>query len=192
MEQQISQASLLHELRAARAEWYGVLAEVGEGRMTQPGAAGDWSVKDVMAHLTSYSRWFVNASEAHVRGELPPLDGTEGMDFEQRNRFWHQQTRALSLAKVQAESQRVFSRLLEWWKRTRRNFSRSRSSSRACQGRYWFGRCSKAMATNITVSTCAAFGPGWRNRHRVSRTNLAGNVRWIGRWSDSAVSLLVG
>jgi len=113
MEQQISKASLLHELRAARAEWHALLAEVGEGRMTEPGVAGDWSVKDVIAHLTSYSRWFVNASEAHFRGELPPLDGTEGMDFEQRNQFWHQQARELSLAEVQAESQRVFSRLLE-------------------------------------------------------------------------------
>jgi len=113
MEQQISKASLLHELCAARAEWDALMAEVGEGRMTEPGAAGDWSVKDVMAHLTSYSRWFVNASEAHFRGEMPPLDGTEGMDFEQRNQFWHQQARDHSLAKVQAESQQVFSRLLE-------------------------------------------------------------------------------
>ena len=113
MEKQISKASLLHELRAARAEWDALMAEVGEGRMTEPGAAGDWSVKDVMAHLTSYSRWFVNASEAHFRGELPPLNGTEGMDFEQRNLFWHQQTRDRSLAEVQAESQHLFSRLLE-------------------------------------------------------------------------------
>ena len=81
--------------------------------MTEPGAAGDWSVKDVMAHLTSYSRWFVSASEAHFRGEPPPLDGSEGMDFEQRNLFWHQQTRERPLTEVQAESQWVFSRLLE-------------------------------------------------------------------------------
>ena len=113
MDAQITKASLLHELRAARAEWDALMAVVGEGRMTEPGAAGDWSVKDVMAHLTSYSRWFVNASEAHFRGELPPLDGTEGMDFEQRNLFWHQQARDRSLADVQAESQQVFSRLLE-------------------------------------------------------------------------------
>jgi len=113
MEQEISKASLLHELRAARAEWEALLAEVGQSRMTELGAAGDWSVKDVMAHLTSYSRWFVNASEAHFRGELPPPDGTEGMDFEQRNLFWHQQGRDLPLAEVQAESQRVFGRLLE-------------------------------------------------------------------------------
>ncbi|MEO7913280.1 MAG: maleylpyruvate isomerase N-terminal domain-containing protein [Roseiflexaceae bacterium] len=113
MEQQISRASLLHELCTARVEWDALMAEVGERRMTEPGAVGDWSVKDVMAHLTSYSRWFVNASEAHFRGEPPPLDGTEGMDFEQRNLFWHQQTRDRLLAEVQAESQQVFRRLLE-------------------------------------------------------------------------------
>src|SRR5215216_3112773 len=113
MEQTITKASLLRELRAARAEWEALMTQVGEERMTEPGAAGDWSVKDVAAHLTSYSRWFVNASEAHFRGELPPLDGTEGMDFEQRNLFWHQQTRDRSLVDVQAESQQVFSRLLE-------------------------------------------------------------------------------
>jgi uncharacterized protein (TIGR03083 family) len=113
MEQPITKASLLQELRAARAEWDALMAEVGEGRMTEPGAAGDWSVKDVIAHLTSFSRWFVQASEAHFRGEMPPLDGTEAMSFEQRNQFWYQQARDRSLADVQAESQQVFRRLLE-------------------------------------------------------------------------------
>ncbi|SRR6266508_1721016 len=113
MEQTITKAGILHELRAARAEWDALMAEVGAARMTEPGATGDWSVKDVMAHLTSYSRWFVNASEAHFRGEMPPLDGTEGMSFEQRNQFWYQQARDRPLADVQAESQQVFGRLLE-------------------------------------------------------------------------------
>ena len=113
MEQQITKAGLLHELRAARAEWDALMAEVGAARMTEPGAAGDWPVKDVIAHLTSYDRWFVHASEAHFRGEMPPLDGTEDMDFEQRNQFRHQQTRDQSLADVQTEAQQVFDRLLE-------------------------------------------------------------------------------
>jgi uncharacterized protein (TIGR03083 family) len=113
MEQTITKAGLLHELRAARAEWDALMAEVGPARMTQPGVAGDWSVKDVIAHLTSYERWFVQASEAHFRGEMPPLDGTEGMDFEQRNQFRHQQTRDQSLEQIQAESRQVFDRLIE-------------------------------------------------------------------------------
>ena len=113
MNEVITKAGLLNELRAARAEWDALMTEVGTARMTEPGAAGDWSVKDVIAHLTSYNRWFVQASEAHFRGEMPPLDGTEDMDFEQRNLFRHQQTRDHSLADVQTESRQVFDRLLE-------------------------------------------------------------------------------
>src|SRR5690348_11563018 len=113
MNEPITKAYLLGELRAARAEWDALMAEIGPARMTEPGAAGDWSVKDVIAHLTSYDRWFVRASEAHFRGEMPPLDGTEGLDFEQRNQFRHQQTRGLPLAAVLAESEQVFGRLLD-------------------------------------------------------------------------------
>jgi hypothetical protein len=85
MENTMTKAQLLAELRAARAEWDALMAQVGEERMTEPGAAGVWSVKDVVAHLTSYARWYANAAEAQLRGELSPPDGTEGMDFEQRN-----------------------------------------------------------------------------------------------------------
>jgi len=113
MEDRMTKVRLLAELRVARAEWDALMEEVGEGRMTAPGAAGDWSVKDVIAHLTSFDRWFVHASEAHFRGELPPLDGTEGMSFEERNQFFYQQARHRPLAGVLAESRQVFQRLLE-------------------------------------------------------------------------------
>jgi hypothetical protein len=54
MDNQMTRARLLVELRAARSEWDTLMAVVGEERMTEPGAAGDWSVKDVIAHLTSF------------------------------------------------------------------------------------------------------------------------------------------
>jgi hypothetical protein len=63
MDNQMTKARLLVELRAARNEWDTLMAAVGEERMTEPGAAGDWSVKDVTAHLTSFDQWFVKASE---------------------------------------------------------------------------------------------------------------------------------
>jgi hypothetical protein len=57
-------------------------------------------VKNVMAHLTAHTRWFVNAAEAHARG------------VEDKNQFYYQQTKDLSLAEVQAESKRVFDDLI--------------------------------------------------------------------------------
>src|SRR5262245_44531861 len=109
----MTKAQLLAELRAARAEWDALMAEVGEERMTEPGAAGDWSVKDVIAHLTSFDRWFVHASEAHFRGELPPPDGGEGMSFEERNQFFYRQAQHRPLAEVLTESREMSRRLLE-------------------------------------------------------------------------------
>lgn len=113
MHEEMTKAKLLHEMRSARAEWDELMAEVGETRMTEPGAAGDWSVKDVIAHLTAYDRWFVTIFEAYFWGEMPPVDGTEEMDYETRNLFLHRQTQARPLADVLADSHQTFNRLIE-------------------------------------------------------------------------------
>jgi hypothetical protein len=47
----ITKARLLDEMRAAHAAWQALLGAVGEARMTEPGATGDWTVKDVIAHI---------------------------------------------------------------------------------------------------------------------------------------------
>ncbi len=47
----MNKAEFLERQRRARAEWEALLAEVGPDRMTRPGTAGYWSVKDVIAHV---------------------------------------------------------------------------------------------------------------------------------------------
>ena len=90
------------------------MSEIGENRMTQSGATGFWSVKDVMAHLMSYERWYLNALEAHLREEAPPMDGTEMIaNWDDRNAVYYERTKDLTLAEVIAESRRVHDRLME-------------------------------------------------------------------------------
>lgn len=113
MTEKMTKAKLLAELRASRKEWDTLIAEVGEARLTEPGAAGAWSVRDISAHLTAYNRWCVNASEAHFRGEMPPMDGAEGLPYEEFNRLHHERTRDKPLAEVLDVSRRVYQRLLE-------------------------------------------------------------------------------
>ena len=62
---------LLATLRAERARWESLLDEAGEARLTDPGVAGDWSVKDVLGHLAAYLRYWA----AQIRGAttgVPP------------------------------------------------------------------------------------------------------------------------
>jgi hypothetical protein len=112
MEESMTKAQILEELRDAWAGWEAVLAEAGQERMQQQ-LPGGWSVKDLSAHLTRYARWYVLASEAHFRGESPPMDGSERMEIEQRNQHYYDQDRELPLDEVLANADETFHRLLE-------------------------------------------------------------------------------
>lgn len=108
----MTKAKLLDALRAARQEWESLLHEVGGERMTIAGATGYWSVKDVITHLTYYARWYANAAEAQLRGEMPPLDGTEQMPFDARNHIVYERCKDMPLAQALRESAETHQRLL--------------------------------------------------------------------------------
>ena len=111
MEDVQTKAALLERLEAARAAWDAALAEVPEARMTEPGVAGEWSVKDLIAHLTYYEGWIGDRLHEQLRGEgYTPT----ALDFmgEARNEVIVQQTRDRALADVRADSRAAFQRLL--------------------------------------------------------------------------------
>ena len=59
----------LAAIERERAAWENLLAEVGEDRMLEPGPMGDWTFKDLVAHLTttsSISMW--NTSRLFAAG----------------------------------------------------------------------------------------------------------------------------
>ena len=49
-----SKAALLELIERERGLWDDMVAEIGENRMLQPGATGDWNFKDVVAHLNGW------------------------------------------------------------------------------------------------------------------------------------------
>jgi len=48
----VKKAELLDSIQSRRREWNETLAEVAEDRMLESGVAGEWSIKDVIAHVT--------------------------------------------------------------------------------------------------------------------------------------------
>lgn len=107
----MTKARLLETLRSKRAEWEALLAEVPTDRMTEAGVAGEWSVKDIIAHLTHYERWFADRLHEQLRGEVYHPTELDRMG-EARNDVIYQQIKNQSLADVLAESRQAFDKLL--------------------------------------------------------------------------------
>ena len=109
----MNKARFLETLRSERAQWETLLTEIDEAHMTLPGVAGEWSVKDIIAHVTAYERGVVEWLGAAARGEVLELPELDQPDVEQRNAVIFTKYRARPLPEVLWESQQVFAQLLE-------------------------------------------------------------------------------
>jgi hypothetical protein len=112
MDDQMTKARLLEILRAKRAAWDALLARVPAARMTEPGVAGEWSVKDIIAHLTHYTRWLGDRMHEQLRGESYNPNAMDAMHWEERNPLVFAQNRDRPLAAILAEDKAAFQRLL--------------------------------------------------------------------------------
>ena len=85
---------LLAALHASRAELESVVSRVPTERMSEAGACGSWSVKDMLAHLAVENVWLALQLERRARGEVPDpaeLQRVEEVglaDNERRNTYY--------------------------------------------------------------------------------------------------------
>ncbi|MFQ5645263.1 MAG: ClbS/DfsB family four-helix bundle protein [Thiogranum sp.] len=107
----MNKAELLDAMQTKRARWETLLAQVGEERMTQAGVEGEWSVKDIIAHVTAYERWVEVRLQSALRGQPAQLEADQ-MDLDQCNAWIFKENRNRPLHDVLAESQQVFQQLL--------------------------------------------------------------------------------
>lgn len=104
----MDKASFLETLHTTRAEWESLLAEIGEERMVLIGATGEWSVKDVIAHIMWGEREMVGVCQAHA---LVGSDLWEMTDDE-RNPIMVSWYRDHTLQDVLNEERQVYAQLL--------------------------------------------------------------------------------
>jgi hypothetical protein len=105
-------ARFLAVLRAERAQWDALLAEVGPERMTVPGVEGEWSVKEIVGHLTWYERVVVDGARRIMRTGTYGRTGLARLPIDARNERLAAESRARSTEDVLGESRRVHDDLL--------------------------------------------------------------------------------
>lgn len=104
----MNKAIFLETLQTGRAQWETLLAKVDQARMTEPGIEGEWSLKDILAHIAWYEREMVGIlqTRALIGSSLWVLPNAE------RNAAIFDQNRNRSLSVVLTEAQHVYSELL--------------------------------------------------------------------------------
>jgi uncharacterized protein (TIGR03083 family) len=102
MEPSANREELLRQIRTEREALERVLARVPAEQMTEPMLDGDWSVKDVLAHIAAWEGLMVGWVEESLRGQTPerPVTGDDWVD--QLNARLYKQYRETPLPEVQA------------------------------------------------------------------------------------------
>jgi len=116
MTQAPAKSALLEQIERERVFWEQLQAEIGQQRMLVPGATGEWTFKDVVAHLNGWRAKTLARLQAAVHGGTPaappwPADLDEDDDVDQINDWIYQASRERSLEDVLGEYSQSFQRM---------------------------------------------------------------------------------
>ena len=108
--------ALLEQIDREQAFWEQLVDEIGEERMQEPGATGDWTFKDVVAHLNGWRTLTLARLDAARHGQAsvaPPWPAhlNEEDDVEEINDWIYQANRDRPLREVLDEYGSSFQRM---------------------------------------------------------------------------------
>ncbi len=108
MEQSPTLDELIEMVKQERAAWQALIKQFDPERLTLPGVVGDWSVKDIIAHLTWFEREMLELVKRHA------LEGSDlwNLPTDERNAAIYSEIRGQSLEQVLEESNQVYNQLI--------------------------------------------------------------------------------
>ena len=109
MEQPGSIQQMTETIQNTWTTWEAMIRQVDQEKFNSPGAAGEWSLKDIIAHITWHEKEMVRLVEAHA------LVGSElrNLPTDERNTVIYVEVRDLPLEQVLADSTQVHQQLLD-------------------------------------------------------------------------------
>ncbi len=109
----MTREQLLRKIEKAWAALQASYAGLGETEMTRPGVTGDWSVKDILAHVTTWEEEALRGLPVIERGERPQRYSVLYGGIDAFNEQMTEEKRPLSLQQVMADLAATHERLLE-------------------------------------------------------------------------------
>ncbi len=106
----------IKDLEEARTELRASIQGLTDGQMLQPGAVGEWSVKDVLSHITSWEEFALPDLARLARGDVPILASMgdlESANYDGPNRIVMALRKNLPLDQVMRELDLVHAEFVE-------------------------------------------------------------------------------
>jgi hypothetical protein len=97
----ITRDILFSQIRIERGLLEETLSLLTHKQMLVPGVDGDWSVKDALAHISTWERWMICWTNSLLVGDKP--DTPEQWDIDLMNSRTYQLVKELPLAKILEE-----------------------------------------------------------------------------------------
>jgi hypothetical protein len=112
--QYLSKQVILERIRTERRRLEQNLEPLSDEKMEIPGVVGEWTVKDLLAHLADWEQRFIGWYEAGLRGEIPdiPAPGLSWQDLDVLNQRIYERHRDRPLEDVQQEFSASYEQVL--------------------------------------------------------------------------------
>ena len=101
MAEQMDKTRILDEMRTKYAALEEILTPLDDTQMTTAGVNGDWSIKDIMAHITSWHHRLLDRLHAAMRNEKPTLPAiSTDEEMHMLNEQFYQENKSRPLSEV--------------------------------------------------------------------------------------------
>ena len=168
---------LLQRLDRAWLEFKESYAGLPDWRIVEPGVQGGWSVRDILAHVTTWEEEALTHLPLILEGGRPPRYSTTYGGIDAFNARMTERKRHLSLSEVRRQLEEVHGRLIDYVRRApeelftgRRAFvaacdSMRMATTRSTPGRYGDG----GNGTCLTPLRFSIYSEQQPNKHRNRR-----------------------
>jgi len=106
---------LIESIRTSRELLEKKFSKLTPKQMVWPGSMGDWSVKDILAHLVDWEQRFIEWYKSGLRGETPktPEPGFTWRELPKLNHIWYERHKNDSLESVLDQFEKSYREILE-------------------------------------------------------------------------------
>jgi hypothetical protein len=110
----VDRGELLARLEKTWSVFQESYAGLSDLQLTEPGVTGEWSVRDIVTHVTTWEQEALTHLATILKGEKPPRYSITHGGINAFNRTMTEQNRGLGLAEVRRQAKDTHRRLLSF------------------------------------------------------------------------------